>query len=269
MRTVTSNDGTRIAFDQSGQGPALILVAGASSTRVDQASVAAALAPSFTMFAYDRRGRGDSGDTRPYAVEREVEDLEALIDEAGGSACLFGHSSGAVLALEAARLLPTKITKLALYEPPFVIDDTHAAQPEGFAVHLDELVAAGRWGDAAETFMTFVGTPTEMVAQMRQSPMWPHMESVAQSLVYDATIMQDTERGDPLPLRKWTSVAVPTLIMDGTVMMGREDLHAFMRHGADELATVLPNTQRRTLEGQDHGPTDAVLVPALQEFFLS
>jgi hypothetical protein len=116
--------------------------------------------------------------------------------------------------------------------------------------------------------MTFVGTPAEMVVQMRQSPMWPRMESVAQSLVYDATMMQDTERGDPLPLRKWTSVAVPTLILDGTVMMGREELHAFMRHGADELASVLPNARRRTLAGQDHGPADAVLVPALTEFFL-
>lgn len=268
MKTVTSKDGTRIAFDQSGQGPTLILVGAASVTRAEEAPLAAALAPYFTVFAYDRRARGDSGDTRPYAVEREVEDIAALIDEAGGSAFAFGHSSGAALALEAAHLLPTKITKLALYEPPFIVDDTHAPAPEGFAAHLDELVASGHRGDAAATWMTFVGTPAEVVAQMRQSPMWPHMESVAQSLVYDTTIMEDTQKGSPAPLKKWASVAVPTLVMDGTLMMGREDLHTFLRHGADELATVLPNAQRRTLDGQDHGPSNEALVPALRAFFI-
>ncbi len=268
MKTITSKDSTSIAFDQSGQGPALILVGGASTTRADEVSVAAALAPYFTAIAYDRRGRGDSGDTRPYAVEREVEDIEALINEAGGAAFVFGHSSGAVLALEAARLLPNKITKLALYEPPFVIDDSHAHAPADFAARLDDLVNSGRRGDAAEMFMTFVGMPAEMVAQMRQSPMWPHMESVAQSLVYDATIMQDTERGDPSSLRKWETTTVPTLVMDGTVFMGREEPHAFMRHGADELARVLPNARRLTLAGQDHGPSDETLVPALKEYFI-
>jgi pimeloyl-ACP methyl ester carboxylesterase len=191
-----------------------------------------------------------------------------LIDAAGGSAFVFGHSSGAVLALEATRLLPDKITKLALYEPPLVIDEAHAPMPDGFPVYLDELVAAGRRGEAAERFMTFVGTPAEMVAQMRQSPMWPHMESVAQSLVYDATIMEDTEKGQPEPLKKWTSVTIPTLVIDGTVFMGQEGPHAFMRHGADALASVLPNAQRVTLAGQDHGPSNETLVPALREFFL-
>jgi pimeloyl-ACP methyl ester carboxylesterase len=268
MRTVTSKDGTRIAFDQSGQGPALMLVSGASATRADEASLAAALAPYFTAFAYDRRARGDSGDTRPYAVEREVEDLEALIDEAGGSAFVFGHSSGAALALEAARLLPTKITKLALYEPPFVIDETHAPMPDGFPAQLDELIVSGRRGEVAERFMTLVGLPAEMLAQMQQSPMWPRIESGAQSLVYDATIMEDTEKGSPEPLKKWASVAVPTLVMDGTVFLGQEEPHAFMRHGTDALASVLPYAQRLTLEGQDHGPSNETLVPALQAFFL-
>ena len=268
MKTGVSKDGTRIAFDQSGQGPALMLVSGASATRADEASVATALAPYFTVFAYDRRARGDSGDTRPYAVEREVEDLEALIDEAGGSAFVFGHSSGAALALEAARLLPTKITKLALYEPPFIIDETRAPMPEGFPAQLDELVASGRRGEAVERFMTLVGVPTALVAQMRQSPMWPRMESGAQSLVYDATIMEDTEKGSPEPLTKWASVTTPTLVMDGTVFMGQEGPHAFMRHGADALAAVLPNAQRLTLKGQDHGPSDETLVPALRAFFL-
>jgi pimeloyl-ACP methyl ester carboxylesterase len=269
MSTVISKDGTRIAFDQSGQGPALILVSGAFGTRADEAHLAAALAPYFTVFAYDRRARGDSGDTRPYAVEREVEDLEALIDEAGGSAFVFGHSSGAALSLEAARLLPDKITKLALYEPPFIIDATRPPMPEGYAAQLDELVASGHRGDAVERFMTFMGTPVEVVAQMRQSPTWPHLESVAQSLVYDAAIMEDTEHGDPEPLKKWASVATPALVMDGTMTMGSEGAHTFMRNGTDAIAAVLPNAQRLTLEGQDHGPSDETLVPALQAFFLT
>jgi pimeloyl-ACP methyl ester carboxylesterase len=267
MRTVTSRDGTSIAFDQSGQGPALVLVSGASATRADEASLAAALALDFTVFAYDRRARGDSGDTPPYAVEREVEDIEALIAEAGEAAFVFGHSSGAVLALEAARLLPTKITKLALYEPPFIIDDSRPHMPVGFVAHLNELVASGRRGEAAETFMLLVGTPPDMLARMRQSPWWPQMEANAQSLVYDATIVQDTEMGDPASLRKWASVTVPTLVMDGTVIFGSADGHAFMRHGADALASILPHAQRRTLEGQDHGPANDVLVPALKSFF--
>lgn len=170
MRSVISKDGTHIAFDQSGRGPALILVAGASATRMDEASVAAALAPYFTVFAYDRRARGDSGDTPPYAVPREVEDIEALID------------------------------------------DSRPSAPADFVSHLNELVSFNRRGEAVELFMTFVGTPAEMIAQMRQSPMWPRMEADAQSFVYDATIVADTERGDPSALKKWESTTVPTLV---------------------------------------------------------
>src|SRR5437660_10126829 len=209
MRTVLSKDSTPIAFDQSGQGPALILVAAATATRLAEASLAAALAPHFTVFAYDRRGRGESGDTAPYAVEREVEDIEALINEAGGSSFVFGHSSGAVLALEAARLLPTKITKLAVYEPPFIIDDSRPPAPKDYAPHLMELVSSGRRGEAVEYFMTQVGAPADMVAQMRQSPMWPRLEKVAHTLAYDATIMRDTQRGKPLPRDTWASITVP------------------------------------------------------------
>ncbi len=268
MRKVISKDGTAIAFDRSGQGPALILVGGASTTRVDESSLAAALAPNFTVFAYDRRGRGDSGDTAPYAVEREVEDIDALISEAGGSAFVFGHSSGAVLALDAARLLPGKITKLALYEPPFIIDDSRSPVPKDAAQHLTELVSSGRRGEAVEYFMGQVGLPAEMIAQMRHSPMWPEQEAVAHTLAYDVTIIGDTQRGDPLTLRKWASVTVPTLVMDGTVFLGSADRHVFMRHGAEELATILPDARLRTLEGQDHGPADDALAPVLQEFFL-
>jgi pimeloyl-ACP methyl ester carboxylesterase len=268
MRTVISKDGTAIAFDQSGQGPALILVASASATRKEQASLAAALAPHFTVFAYDRRGRGESGDTAPYAVEREIEDLDALITEAGGAAFVFGHSSGAVLALEAAQRLPTKITKLALYEPPCIIDDSRPPLPQETAQHLTRLVSSGRRGEAVEDFMTQLGLPAEMIDHMRHSPMWPGQEAVAHTLAYDVTIMGDTQRGDPASLRKWTAVTVPTLVMDGTLFLGRADRHGYLRHGAQELAAILPHARLRTLEGQDHGPADDVLVSALREFFL-
>jgi len=262
MRNVRSSDGTSIAFDRSGQGPALILVAGATATRAAEAAISAHLAPHFTVFAYDRRGRGDSGDTPPYAVEREVEDIETLITEAGGSAFVFGHSSGAVLALEAARLLPSKIEKLAIYEPPFIIDDSRPPVPQDYVAHLNELIAAGRRGEAVEYFMTdAMLVPAEMVAQMRNSPMWPQIEAVAHTIPYDGTIMGDTMRGNPSTLRKWASVTVPTLVMVGGAS------HAFFHNGTQTLVDLLPNAQHRTLAGQDHGPADEVLVPVLVEFF--
>jgi pimeloyl-ACP methyl ester carboxylesterase len=268
METVRSADGTTIAFDRSGQGPALILVNGAGATRLAATSVAAALAPDFTVFAYDRRGRGDSGDTLPYAVAREVEDIEAVIDAAGGTAFVFGHSSGAVLALEAARLLQDKIRKLAVYEPPFIVDDSRVPMPEHFTATLDGLVAAGRRGEAVEMFQRHVGIPAEMIAQFRKSPIWPGLEEMAPTLVYDMAVVGDTQSGSALPLQKYASVRVPTLVMDGTVFLGSEEHHAWMRHAADEIARVLPDAERRTLEGQDHGAADAVLALALRGFFL-
>jgi pimeloyl-ACP methyl ester carboxylesterase len=264
MKTVISKDGTSIAFDQSGQGPALILVAGATATRVAEQTFAATLAPHFTVFSYDRRGRGDSGDTAPYAVEREVGDIEALIEEAGGKAFVFGHSSGAVLALEAARLLPNKITKLAVYEPPFIIDNSRPPVPENYVPHLIELVSSGRRGEAVEYFMIeAVGVPAEMVAQMRNSPIWPQVEAVAHTISYDGTIMGDTMRGDPSTLKKWAAVSVPTLVMVGGAS------HPFFHNGTQALVDILPNARYQTLPGQDHGPADDVLAPALEAFFLS
>ena len=180
MKKVTSKDGTTIAFDQGGAGPPLILVGGATATRRDYVPLAAVLAPHFTVFSYDRRGRGDSGDTLPYAVEREIEDMDAVINEAGGSAFVFGHSSGAVLALEAARTLPSKITKLAVYEPPFIVDNSRSPLPEDYVAQLNAAIAAGRRGDAVEILMTkTVGVPAPFVAQMRNDPSWAAFEAVA------------------------------------------------------------------------------------------
>lgn len=267
MNTVSSRDGTRIAFDRSGNGAALILVGGAGSTRKAATDVAAALAPHFTVFAFDRRGRGDSGDTAPYAVEREVEDIDALIGEAGGSAFLYGHSSGAVLSLEAARLLPGKVAKLALYEPPFIIDGSRAPIPDDSAGTIVRMVSTGDRGGAVEYFMRQVGASDEMLGHMRQSPMWGEQERLAHTLAYDFIILDGTQQGDASVLRKWASVTVPTLVIDGTINLGSEAGHAFMRNGADEIARILPNARRLTLEGQDHGPATDVLVPALTEFF--
>jgi pimeloyl-ACP methyl ester carboxylesterase len=261
LRKVRSKDGTAIAFDQSGDGPAIILVGGAMSTRSASVPLAALLAPHFTVFAYDRRGRGDSGDTAPYAVEREVDDLAALISQAGGSAFVCGHSSGAALALEAAAR-GLAITKLALYEPPFIVDDSRPPLPGDYVTQLTELIASGRRGDAVAYFMTTgVGLPVEAVAQMRHDPMWPALEDVAHTLPYDGTIMGDTMRGNPLPLKRWASVTVPTLVMDGG------ESPAWQRTAVQALVDVLPQAQRRTLEGQTHGVAPDALAPVLEEFF--
>jgi len=256
MSKVTSRDGTTIAFDRMGEGPPVILVCGGSVDRMSNAPLAALLAEHFTVFNYDRRGRGDSGDTAPYAVDREVEDIEALIAEAGGSALLYGTSSGAALALEAtASGLP--ITKLALWEPPFIPDES-ARPPANQVETYNELVAAGRRGDAVEFFMTkVVGMPAEFVAEARNAPWWPAQEALAHTLAYDATIMGDYS----LPTERAASVKAPTLVIAGGADF------PWMRETAQALAEALPDGQTRTLERQGHDVDPAVLAPALVEFF--
>lgn len=269
MPTITSLDGTSIVYDQVGSGPPLIMVNGASALRGDSAEQAAALAPSFTVITYDRRGRGESGDTTPYAVEREVEDIAALVAHAGGAAYVAGFSSGAILALEAARHLgQSVITKLALYEPPFIIDDSRTPMAPDHIARMKANIAAGRPGDTAAMFMTFVGMPEEAVAGMRQSPAWPHMEAVAPSLVYDAIICEDYEQGDPAALQRFATTTVPTLVMDGDTLLGSVEAHVWMRNGNDAIAAILPNARRQTLAGQDHGSSVEALTPALTAFFL-
>lgn len=261
MNRVTSKDGTAIAFDRSGKGPAIILVGGALADRSAGAPLAALLAPHLTVFTYDRRGKGDSGDTTPYAVEREVEDIDALIKAAGGSAFVFGMSSGAVLALEAAAR-GLAITKLALYEPPFIVDGGRAAMPKDFAARLTELVSSGRRGDALELYMTkAMGVPDQMLAQMRQAPMWAGMEKIAHTLVYEFMIMGDTQSGNPSSLKRWAAVTIPTFVMDGGASP------AWMHNAAQSLADILPHSARRTLEDQTHAVDPAILARALEEFF--
>ena len=256
MNTVTSSDGTTIAFDRLGDGPPVVLVCGASTDRLANAPLATLLAEHFTVFNYDRRGRGDSGDTAPYAVEREVEDLDALIEEAGGSAFLYGTSSGGVLALEAAAS-GLAVTKLAIWEPPFALDESNRP-PADQVERYNEMITEGRRGEAVEYFMSkVVGLPPEFVAFARAQPFWEAQEALAHTLSYDATIMGDSS----LPVERAATVTAPTLVMAGGASF------PFMRQTAQALADALPNGQHRILEAQEHNVEAQVLAAVLEEFF--
>lgn len=257
--TVVSR-GTKIAVDRYGSGPAIALVGGAFTDRRALAALAQALAPSFTVLAYDRRGRGDSGDTPPYAVAREIEDLAAVLAMAGGPACVFGHSSGAGLAvLAAADAVP--IGRLAVYEPPYLVGKGDHLPPPGLAAQMTELASSGRRGEAVEFWMKdTVGLPGEAIAQMRQGPAWPALEAIVATAAYDAMIMAGQERGDPLPAAWATQVTIPTLIMDGA------NSPAWMHHAMDALARLLPDSRRPTFPGADHGVAPEALTPVLRDF---
>ena len=261
MSHVTSRDGATIAFERSGNGPAVVFVGGALTTAAAMAPLAALLSARCDVSVYDRRGRGSSGDIDPYAVEREVEDLAAVLEVTGGRACVYGHSSGAVLALEAASQgLP--IERLALYEPPFVVDDSRAPLPPDYVARLTDLVAGDRRGDAIEYFMTTgAAAPADTVASMRSAPFWPAMEAMAHTLAYDGTVMGDTMSGRPLQGNRWDTVTMPTLVMDGGASPD------WARNATRALAAVLPDARYRTLEGQTHGVTDDAMAPVLEEFF--
>lgn len=257
MEKVRSKDGTAIGFDRSGSGPAVILVCGGSVDRSSNAGVAALLAKDFTVFNYDRRGRGDSGDTQPYAIQREVEDLGAMIAAAGDSAGVYGTSSGAALALEAAAS-GRPITKLALWEPPFILEGTRPLPPADQARHYRELVAAGRRGDALEFFMVkVVGLPPEFAAQMRNSPYWAVGEGLAHTLAYDAEIMGDYS----IPTKRAAAVKARTLVLDGGASPD------WLHQSADAVAKAIPGAKRGTLAGQEHNVAPDVVAPALAEFF--
>jgi pimeloyl-ACP methyl ester carboxylesterase len=259
-----SADGTAIAFDRAGDGPALILVDGALCHRGigPNRRLGEALRRSFTVITYDRRGRGESGDAARYTVAREVQDIAALVDAAGGSAYLYGISSGGALALEAAKLLPGKVAKVAVYEIPFVVDDSRPAIAEGFARDLGHLVETGRRGTAVKRFMReSVQLPGPLVAAMPLLPGWAHNKALAHTLRYDVTIMGDSQVGKPLPASRWEAVTVPTLVASG----GKSP--TWVRHAAANLAEVLPNGRHRTLDGQRHYVKPDAIAPVLERFF--
>jgi pimeloyl-ACP methyl ester carboxylesterase len=265
MPTVTSKDGTTIAYSAIGQGPAVILVDGATGFRwsPEPSELAQLLAPHFTVFSYDRRGRGESSDTQPFALEREIDDIEALVDAAGGAASLYGISSGGALALEATLGLAGKVTKLAIYEVPY--DDSQAGIQawHAYRSQLAEFLATGQRGEAVDLFMRFVGAPEEMVAGMRQSPMWAIMEAVAPTLAYDAAALGPDRR---VPSARAAAVTVPTLIMDGGASF---ETIPFMRATAEALTNAIPHAQHETLPGQSHNVDAKALAPVLTAFFQS
>ncbi len=209
------------------------------------------------MLHYDRRGRGDSEDTLPYAIEREIEDIDALLQEVGGSAYVFGMSSGAVLALRAAAH-GLAIKKLALYEAPFTSSDEAHQMSANYTSHLTDLLAQGRRGDAAAFAMEYFGTPTEMVAGMRHMPMWSLFEAVAPTLAYDNAIMGDTS----VPVELLAPVTTPTLVMDGGASP------TSIQDATHAITGCLPNAQHRRLPEQTHNVDPEVLAPVLAEFFV-
>jgi pimeloyl-ACP methyl ester carboxylesterase len=245
VNVINSKDGTQIVHEQRGDGPALLVVDGALSTRMSgsKAELVDLLAPEFSVYCYDRRGRGGSGNTLPYAVEREIEDIEVLIDEAGGVASLYGHSSGGCLALEATAALGTKVSKVAVYEAPYN-DDPVAQQAWGEYIEgLNDALAEDRRGDAVALFMRYVGTPAEQVDGMRQAPFWADLEAIAPTLAYDHSAI--VGRTAAVPTERLAEVLTPTLVMAGGSSF------PFMRTTARTIAQALPNGELRILDGQN------------------
>lgn len=265
MDTVTSADGTSIAYDQYGSGPAVILVGGAFQHRVidsSTAELARLLGTEFTAYHYDRRGRGDSGQgASRYTVEREIDDIAALVEAAGGTAMLFGMSSGAALALDAAARRPA-VTRVAVYEPPFLVEGAGRAVPANLQPRLEALVMTDQPDGAVELFLTeAVGMPAERVAGLRRAPIWPAFESVAHTLPHDVALLEDTLSGGRLPAKRWAAVTVPVLVVDGGTSPPS------MAGAAAALAGVLLDARRETLPGQDHAVDPVVLAPLLGSYF--
>ncbi|TCO48549.1 alpha-beta hydrolase superfamily lysophospholipase [Kribbella antiqua] len=256
MEKVTSADGTAIAYDRMGSGPAVVLVCGGSVDRMSNAPLATLLAQNYTVYNYDRRGRGDSGDAAEYAIEREFEDLDAIFAAAGGPACLYGTSSGAALAL-LATAAGRPVTKLALWEPPYILEGTRERPPADTASIYRAFVAEGRRDKAAEYFMAeVVGMPAEFVAMAKESPWWPAQEAIAHTLAYDATIMGDYS----IPAEA-AAVTAPTRVFTGGAS---ED---WMKAGNEAVLAALPNATHRVIPDQQHNVDPAALAPALKEFF--
>jgi pimeloyl-ACP methyl ester carboxylesterase len=263
IEKVQSRDGTWIAYERIGSGPPVILIDGALCRRDfgPARPLATLLRDRYTVFIYDRRGRGESGNTQPYDIAREIEDIAALLGEAGGSAFVYGISSGAALALEATNAFPNMVKKLVLYEAPFIVDNTHPPLAADFLPRLDAFVAEGKRGAAVKAFMRLVGTPGFAIVMMQLLPVWKQLKAVAHTLPYDIRSIALFQRGEPLPTNRWTNITVPTLVADG----GKSP--AWMRNAMKQLATVLPSATYRTLEGQTHMLKPEVMTPVLAEFF--
>jgi pimeloyl-ACP methyl ester carboxylesterase len=255
---VTSEDGTKIAYEKAGRGQAVILVLGALNSRKSGASLAKLLGSRFNVVSYDRRGRGDSTDTAPYSPQREVEDLQALIDAVGGPVGLYGHSSGGALALEAAIKLRKQVRKVAVYEVPYSTDNNASRAAKKYCRTLRKLLASGRNGDAVALFIRSVGVSDKQIQSMRRMPMWRGLERLAPTLAFDSEVLGE---GHTLPTALLSRVTTPTLVMHGGA--GAPS----MRDAARAIRKAIPKAQLRTLAGQTHGVRPKALAPVLQEFF--
>ncbi|WP_030866370.1 alpha/beta fold hydrolase [Streptomyces sp. NRRL S-37] len=255
-KNISSRDGTPLAYESAGRGATVVLVSGAMSTGGTVAPLAARLSERFRVVVYDRRGRGGSGDTAPYAVEREVEDLAALIGAVGGEAALYGVSSGGALALRAAASgLPVR--RVCVYETPYAMSEEDLGERARYTERLTAALAEGRRGDAVELFLRLTGLGEDVIQGARQSPMWAGMESLAPSLAYDDAVMGDGS----VPRELLASVGVPVLSIAGDASP------AWMREAARAIAESVPRGTYRTLEGQTHMVEPDVLAPVLAEFF--
>ena len=248
--TVRSADGTEIAVYRAGSGPAIILVDPALSSHTGSRKLSAALAGRFSVVSYDRRGRDASGDRHPDSADpaHEVEDIAALIDAAGGHALLFGTSSGAALALEAAARLGDRVTGLVAYEPPFICDDSHAPLATDLPDQVAASVAAGDRSSAVRSFfIEAIGMPRFAVAIMRMLPLWRHAKALAHTLRYDFAVLDGTQQGNALPIDRWSGLTAPTIVMVGSKS------ETFFHHTARALADALPTVEYESLEGAHHG----------------
>ncbi|MDT0329829.1 alpha/beta fold hydrolase [Nocardiopsis lambiniae] len=263
--TATSADGTVIAYTAWGEGDPIVIVGGATAhraTTLENAGLGELIADGFRVVDYDRRGRGESGDTAPYAVEREVEDLAAVIGQEGGGrpATVFAWSSGGHLALNAAQA-GAPVARLVLFEPPVVVDGSRPPLPDDYVERLDAAVAAGRPGDAVELFMTAaVGMPGEFVGGMRESEMWPGLEAIAHTIAYDGRNIGDTMSGRPLRADLWDRVDVPVLVLHGDATW------PFLAAGARAVAEHLPTAALEVVPGENHSAAPEVLAPVLRAF---
>lgn len=246
LPTVTSADGTTITYEKTGSGPAIIVISTVAEDHTAVTGIATALSEDFTVINFDRRGRGSSGDPQPYDPAREIDDIAALIDVAGGSAALTSGSGGCGLALDAATALGGKVTGLYLYEPPFIVSDSRSPAPDDYVEHQEALVAAGKRSEAVEYFMTrMIGVPAEYIPMMKQDPSWDEMVKYAHTYAYDGRILRGLQDGEPLPTDRW-SIDAPIAVAVG----GNGE--AFMREAADALAAILPTVTVMTLPDHDH-----------------
>jgi pimeloyl-ACP methyl ester carboxylesterase len=261
MTKVTSKDGTKIAYDNVGKGQPIILVDGALCHRTfgPNIQLAPLLAQHFMVITYDRRGRGDSGDTQPHTVEKEIDDIEAIIKDLGDSVFIYGISSGGALALEAAKKLKS-IKKLGIYEAPYIVDNSRQPLSDDYLPRLQKLITENHRGDAVKMFMRTVEVPSFILFLMQLMPVWSKLKAIAHTLPYDFSITIDNQKGEPFPSQKWNSVTIPAIVING----GKSP--TWMQHSMRSLADVL-RAEYKILEGQTHMIKAKILAPVLIKFF--